>query len=109
MERKINIEIVPDGTFHTYRINAKTVLRNRLYHGDPLETSIKKVFLSPSNVSNDEVEIDYIRFISKWEKYSKEPYGKAYETMAKELRKVLYANTPLCLRYTWIFRKKKLS
>ena len=93
---EISIETVPDGTFHTYRINAKNVLRMRLYFGD----IIKKVFLIPSNVNNDEVEIDYIRFISKREKYGKEPYGETYETIAKEMRKVIYTNTPLCLKYT---------
>ena len=37
----ITIETVPDDTFHTYRINAKNVLRMRLRHGD----IIKKIFL----------------------------------------------------------------
>lgn len=88
----VTIDTVPDDTFHTYRINAINFLRRR--------NIIKKVFLCLLNVNNDEVEIDYIRFISKREKYGKEPYGEAYETMAKEMRKVLYINTPLCLRYT---------
>lgn len=99
----ITIETVPDDTFHTYRINAKNVLRMRLRHGD----IIKKLFLSPSNVNNDEVEIDYIRFISKREKYAKKPYGKTYETIAKEMRKVLYTNTPVCLKYTLDIPKGK--
>jgi len=92
---RITIYAVPDDTFRIYSINAKDVLRRRLEFGD----RIKKVFLHLSNINGDEVEIDYIRFISKRKKYAKEPYGQTYETIDKEMRKVLYTNTPLYLKY----------
>lgn len=98
----ITIDTIPDNTFHIYKINIKNVLK--AFHKLDYQVSvsgdiIKKVFLIPSNIHNDQVEIDYIRFISKREKYQKELYSETYETVNKEMRKVIYTTTPLCLRY----------
>ena len=83
----ITIDVIPDNAFHVYRINVKNVLKafHELdYHiGLSGEESIKKVFLRPSDSANDDIEIDYIRFISKREKYHKEPCGETYETINK--------------------------
>ncbi len=99
----ITINTVPDNMFHIYRINIKNVVEafhevdyQMGLYGD----TIKTVLLQPSDVNNDEVEVDYVRFISKREKYREELYGETYETINKELCKVLYVTTPLCLRYT---------
>jgi len=93
----ITIYTHPDDKFHIYRINTKDAFKNPFYlkHGD----RIKKVFLLLSDATNDKVEIDYIRFIPKREKYSRKLYDETYETIDKQRRKVLYINTPLCLRY----------
>jgi hypothetical protein len=57
----LSIRIVPENTFHIYRINANNVLKRGLDYGD----RIKKLFLIPSDVEGDEREIGYIRFTSK--------------------------------------------
>lgn len=89
----ITIKTIPDNRFHIYRIDVKNVLGRYLGYGN----SIKRGFLFPSNVPDDEVEIDYIRFIKR-EEYEA-LYGETYETIDKEMRKALYINTPLCLKY----------
>jgi len=99
----ITIDVIPDNAFHVYRINVKNVLKafhEFDYHMGIYGESIKKVFLRPSDSTNDDIEIDYIRFISKREKYHQALYRETYETINKEMRKVVYTNTPVCLRYT---------
>jgi len=92
----IIIETIPDNTFHIYKINMKNVLHCRLKH----RNIIKKLFISFPNVHGDEVEIDYIRFVSKREKYNKKFYANVYETINKEMRKMIYTHTPLTLKYS---------
>jgi len=65
--RSITIETVPDDRFHTYRVNAK-ILKWSINNNN-----IRKLFLSPWGVDNDEVEIDYIRFVSRRDKYVEIP------------------------------------
>jgi arylsulfatase A-like enzyme len=92
---KIIIDTIPDGQLYTYRLNAKNVLRRKLKFGDRIRT----IIFRPSFVLGDDVEIDYIRFIPKSEKYSSRPYGSAHETLAGEMRQVLFTNTPNTLSY----------
>jgi len=91
----ITVETVADNAYHVYRINAKNALKRRLQYGDV----IRKVFLQPSDIPGDEVAIDYIRFISKSSKYSSAPWGKVYETLNKEMRQAIYANTDSRIAY----------
>ena len=91
----ITIDVIPDGEFHTYKINAKSVLKFLLEPGD----LIRKIFLSPSNMPKDAVEIDYVRFISKKGKYGDQLFNETYEKIDKEMRKVIYANTPIRLKF----------
>jgi len=92
----LTIWTIPDNTFHTYKVDAKPVLKGFLKTGE----SIKKLFLFPFETSYDEVEIDYLRFISKEAKYSRKPFGVVYETINKEMRKAVYMHTPYDLKYT---------
>jgi arylsulfatase A-like enzyme len=87
---------IPDNQFHIYRVDAQPVFRGGLKSGEP----IRKLFLFPFEISSDEVEIDYLRFISKSGKYAQKPYGTIYETKNNEMRKVIYVHPQLDLRYT---------
>jgi arylsulfatase A-like enzyme len=91
----LTIWTIPDNTFHTYTVDAKLVLKGFLKTGE----SIKKLFLFPFETSYDEVEIDYLRLISKKEKYSQKHCGVVYETINKEIRKAVYMQTPYELKY----------
>jgi len=91
----IDIDTIPDNLFHTYRINAKNVLRRRMSFGD----RIHKIFLFPSAIYGDCVEIDFIRFVSKTEKYREAPAGVTYESIAQEMRRVIYIDSPRALSY----------
>jgi arylsulfatase A-like enzyme len=90
----IRVETIPDGTFHSYVIDAENALRYRV------GSTIKALFLQPSDAAGDEVEIDSIRFLPKRQKYGAAPAGWTYEMLGGEMRSSIYADTPLRLTYT---------
>lgn len=83
----VAVNVVEDGAFHTYRIAATGPLARDLRVGERIQT----VVMVPSSAGADEVEIDFLRFIPKWRKYRAKPLGTAHESVAGELRKVIYA------------------
>jgi arylsulfatase A-like enzyme len=91
----VRIDTIPDGRFHRYRIDAASALRQPAGMGDTVRT----IFLRASDVSGDEVELDYVRFIPKREKYAALPCGRTYETIGAETRQALFCNTSLTARY----------
>lgn len=96
-ENSVDIDVIPDGRFHVYRVDARSVLSSGL--GRTRGDTIRKIFLCPSDSAEDRVEIDYIRFLSRAHQYHAAPFGTATETRNRELRQVLYAHTPSSLTY----------
>ncbi|MFC2155565.1 sulfatase, partial [Acidobacteriota bacterium] len=47
----------------------------------------------------DNVDIDYIRFISKKARYLQKPIGTVYETKKNEMHRVLFSRTPLAVTF----------
>ena len=92
----LSIWTIPDNRFHTYRVNVQQMLWGAQESKEP----IRKIFIYPNEVGHDDIEIDYIRFISKKKKYFKKPYGITYEKIAQELRKAIYVHPSLSLKYT---------
>ena len=45
--------------------------------------------LRPSNRARDQITIDYIRFVSKWAKYARQPHAVDYETLGADMRRAL--------------------
>jgi arylsulfatase len=96
LKYRVAIDLIGDDEFHTYQINASNALKFGLQSGD----SIRRLFLSPSSDRTIiSVEIDYIRFVSKLAKYSREPRGVGYETIDREMRRVLYMLPSQTLQY----------
>ncbi|MFC1850615.1 sulfatase [candidate division CSSED10-310 bacterium] len=92
----IKVSIKADDTFNLYRVNIQSAFTHHFNYGDKLRTFL---FL-PSNIPGDQVEIDFIRFVPKREKYSQAPYGQTYEVIDGEMRAVTYCNTPSELDYS---------
>ena len=67
-------------------INGRNVLKPRPGSGDELA----RLFLRPADTWWTDVEIDFIRFLSKRSRYLAVPNGVSYETLGEEVRKVLY-------------------
>jgi arylsulfatase A-like enzyme len=92
---RVEIDLIDNTNFHTYVINAKSALK-RL----PAGSKIRKIYLRPSNVDGAVAEIDFIRFMSKKGKYSKQLSGVDYEVIGKETRRVLYMLPTQTMEYT---------
>ncbi len=92
---RVFIDTVPDGAFHTYRVNAA----NALQIGKEPE-DIRRIFLRASRVTDDEIEFDYLRVVAKQERYARSDWGRSYEELAGQMRAVLYSATPRSLLYS---------
>ena len=93
----VPLTIIPDNTFHTYSINIEGKLATAWVTFDD---KLRKFFISPPEIPGNDIEIDYIRFVTKKEKFSREPFGTTYIEKNRAIRKALYMNTPGLLRYT---------
>jgi len=95
---RASIPVLPDGEFHTYRIQAEGVfVKPSARQAEKL--SLKSLLLRPSNVEGDTIELSHVRILSKRAKYSRAPYGATSTGIGGEFRRVLYANTPLTLDF----------
>ena len=91
----LDVDVVDDGQFHVYRIDARHSLRYRLGSGDV----IRSFLLQPSDTPADRVEIDFVRFVLRREQYDRAPGGLTHETFEGELRPAVYAISPCDLRF----------
>jgi arylsulfatase A-like enzyme len=82
---RVDIPLIADGKFHNYSINARNALRRGLDEGKELHF----LALQPSDVPGDQVEVDFIRFLSTHSKYLRKPRDVAYESIAGEMRSVM--------------------
>ncbi len=100
---RVTIDLVADGEFHTYVVDAENALKrgtkDAFNRGVKAKEVLDWISVRPSDVAGDEVEIDYIRFISKLARYQREPQGVTYERVAEEERRVLYVLPPRSLSY----------
>jgi arylsulfatase A-like enzyme len=86
--RLLEVAVVPDGEFHTYRVAAEHALKlGRREHARTLA-------LVASDVEADDVEIDWIRLVRKRDKYAREAVGRSHELFGHEMRAVVHVRTP---------------
>jgi arylsulfatase A-like enzyme len=91
------LAIVPDNTFRTYSMNVESALASAWIN---FNDAVRKFFISFPEISGNEIEIDYIRFVTKKEKFLRTPCDRTYIQKDNEFRSALYMNTPCRLRYT---------
>ena len=84
-ENRLEISLLGDGEFHTYVINGENALRRGEVEGD-----VARLFVMPAITSDTEVEIDFIRFLSKRSRYLRARNGVNYEMVGGEMRKAIY-------------------
>jgi arylsulfatase A-like enzyme len=82
---RVDTPLVGDSTFHTYVINGRNVLGGGLGQDEKLT----RVFLRPTNVAGSDIEIDFIRFLSRDSAYLS-PNGVDYVAIGGEMRQALY-------------------
>jgi arylsulfatase A-like enzyme len=85
-QHRIEIDLLGDGEFHSYVINGRNVFKRGADSGNDLA----RLFVRPADTRWTDVEIDFIRFLSKRSRYLAAPNGVLYETLGGEMRKILY-------------------
>lgn len=95
-ENALEVDLILDGGFHEYVIDASTALRKGVRSGE----RIRRIFLQPSSLDGAQVELDYVRFASKSSKYLRSAAGAGYESLAGEMRRVLYMHPGTSVRYS---------
>ena len=90
-----DVRFVDNYDFHNYTINARNVLKRGLRPGE----SLKQLFINVADVPGAKVEIDYIRFISKAARFAVAPYGVDDETIAGELRRIVFMRPNQALEF----------
>lgn len=83
---RLEIQLLGDNQFHTYVVNGRNALRRGLGADD----EVGRIFVRPANGWLADVEIDFIRFLSKRSRYVAADNGALYETLGDEMRKALY-------------------
>ncbi|NQU43360.1 sulfatase, partial [bacterium] len=91
----LTIHTIPGSQFQTYEIDLTAALFQERVSGD----TIRRIFFRPSDVEGDQVEIDYIRFVSRRAAYAVSDTGAGYQTLGDETRRVLFVNTPYEIDY----------
>jgi arylsulfatase A-like enzyme len=79
----VNVDLVGDGRFHIYAIAGSALRRGS-------GATIRRILLRPSKRPDVDVDLDWVRFVSKRAKYSRQPWGNAYEVVGHELRRALF-------------------
>lgn len=95
-DNKLSLDLIADNEFHTYVVNAQ----NALTRGVDSNQNISTLAITPSNVDGAEVEIDFVRVVSKLWKYQVQKAGTSFETVDDEGRPVLHVIPGHALRYT---------
>lgn len=95
-DNKLSLDLIADNEFHTYVVNAQ----NALTRGVDANQNISILAITPSNVDGAEVEIDFVRVVSKLWKYQVQKAGTSFETVGDESRPVLHVVPGRTLRYT---------
>ena len=85
-QNRVDIHLLGDGEFHSYVINGRNVFKRGLAEGDRLA----RLFLRPADTWWTDVEIDFIRLLSKRSRYLAAANGVLYEALGGKMRKVLY-------------------
>ncbi|MDD4909204.1 MAG: sulfatase [Candidatus Omnitrophica bacterium] len=90
-----NITLIPDGQFHTYRINAQTDILPSMGSGE----KIKNIFLKFPAPHKESILIDYIYFLDKQSHYNN-ACGVTYIQIGNQMRPAVYMHPLSELKYS---------
>ena len=83
---RVDMTLAASDELQTYVINARNVLKRGLAPNDP----VAHIYLRPSSVADAEIEIDFIRFVSKQALYLSAINGVVHEALGGELRRAIH-------------------
>jgi len=89
----VQIELIADGAVHDYRVE----LADQFLHA--ADAKVVAVELEPRWVVGDVLQLDSVVIESSISEYSDAPFGLTHVLREGELRRTLYSQTPVSLRY----------
>jgi arylsulfatase A-like enzyme len=89
----IDVDVVPDDEFRSYRVALYEVLR-----GVP-GSVVQRLTLDPWQVVGDVVEVDYLQLLPATERFARQLYGTIHEARGGEIRRTVYMHAPGSLRF----------
>lgn len=92
----LTYHVIADGEFHVYRADARKAESPSRESGGNI---LRRIIVQPSNIDGDVVEIDYIRFIDRSQKFRERPYAPFDQVLHGEQRRTLYMRAPMALEY----------
>jgi len=95
-KNQLDMTLEASEELQTYVIDASEVLRRGLGPED----AVGHIFLRPSSIADADLEIDFIRFVSKRALYLASANGVVYESVRGELRPAIYMLTDQSLHWT---------
>ncbi len=95
-KHQVDISIEQSDEAQSYVINARDILRRGLGPDDP----VAHIFLRPSAVADADLEIEYIRFISKLGVFLSAINGVVHEDIGGEMRPAIYMLTDQTLLWS---------
>lgn len=93
---RLSLDLIADDEFHTYIVNAQ----NAFQRGVGFDENISQLAIMPSNADGADIEIDFIRIVSKQWKYQAQKIGASYETVNHDLRRSIHMIPGQRLEYT---------
>lgn len=96
---QISISIEPDEAYRVYRVPTASMFKSRVLSERPQRITTIYFWAAELNNQESQVELDYLRLYSKSRKYSRSSFGTDYEILDLQMRKVLFANTPVEVVY----------
>lgn len=91
---KIMLRAIADDEFRTYHIDLRHLLQKDSVYSDEYLRSFYLVPQAPGDL-----EIDFIRFVTKDAIYARDPQGVVYEKANEELRRAVYSQTGQTLSF----------
>jgi len=82
----IEIDLISDGAFHTYSIDAEAAFAESVAPDE----RIRAIYLIPANEVGANVEIDFVRLVSRLDRYAGAAHGTTEETLGGNRRPALY-------------------
>lgn len=86
---QLTFRIKPGRDFQTYSVHTGSLVRALGEKG-----SLRAISLRPTDATTDDVEIESIKLISRFSKYTQAPAAISYESLNGEIRRVIHARLP---------------
>lgn len=95
--KRLTVHVVPGGRWQIYRVLAEAV--GEAPGSVFPDGVVRKVFIRPSDLDDDVVEFDFIRFKSRTRMFGDRPFGRRFHRAAGQAHDSIFGTAPLRLPF----------